>query len=145
MTDSARRAVADDLADLRGAIAWAEDLAVGAGISEDIRYNMQICLEEALANLVLHGRKTADAKDIVLELTFAPPRATVTISDRCEAYDILKAATPPPPSLDDMHEGGQGLRLIRAFTVLLAYDSDDSHNTLTMGFGPPSVSGGGVA
>jgi anti-sigma regulatory factor (Ser/Thr protein kinase) len=130
-----RRAVAEDLSDVGVAIAWADGLAAEHGMSDDVRYAIQLCLEEALSNLILHAKTSGGPKDI--EIAFAPdaPYATVTVTDACMAFD----PTGPLPKGDPAAIGGQGLRLMQTFAATLSYRRVDARNELVLRLGPQAT------
>lgn len=131
----AGRRVADDLADVAPATRWADERLAAAGASDELRNAVGVCVEEALANLILHGR-AADATDKAIDLDLAATGAgvTLTIRDSCAPFDIAGAAIPGAPSHADMRVGGQGLRLLRGFASTLDYRSAGGRNVLTLTF-----------
>ena len=131
------RAVSNDLSDVGHAIEWAGDLVSGAGLSADVRFNIEVCLEEALANLILHGEATDGRKDIALAVSADETGASIVITDRCAPFDVEHEI----PSHDDLQEGGRGLRLLRAFASELSYASKDDGNALTLRFRVTSPEG----
>ncbi|HLZ83619.1 MAG TPA: ATP-binding protein [Caulobacteraceae bacterium] len=133
-----RRPVADDLSDIRGATAWVVQQVAGADILEDVRFNIEVCVEEALANLIEHGRAATDAKDIAIAVDADPDGATILVTDRCLPFDGAAAPTLDRPTRGDMRPGGQGLRLMRAFASELTYRTIDGRNELTMRFRSPT-------
>jgi len=133
-----RRPVADDASDVRGATAWVGEFVAQAGIAEDIRFNIEVCVEEALANLIQHGRPVQGVKDIAISVFVDGEGATIQVTDRCVPFDAAEAPSPERPSLDDMRAGGQGLRLMRAFASELTYRTTEGGNELTMRFRPPA-------
>jgi anti-sigma regulatory factor (Ser/Thr protein kinase) len=137
----ARRAVDDDLRAIGGAVAWARDLAAKAGVPADVVYAMEVGLEEALANLILHGRTDGGPKAITLGFHARAGDAVAVISDCCRPFDAATAAVPAAPTREDMVEGGQGLRLLRAFAAEVVYESDGDGNHLTLVFRPASPAG----
>jgi anti-sigma regulatory factor (Ser/Thr protein kinase) len=142
----AERAVADDLGDVGPAVRWVADGVSDADLSEDLRYALEVCLEEALSNLILHGVCGGRAKDIAIGYQAGNGEAMVLISDGCEPFD-LTAAAPATPTPD--HVGGRGIGLMRAFASALGYASEGGRNTLTLYFRPdqgssrPSLSASG--
>lgn len=130
-----RRAVRDDLSEVSPAVAWVEAEAAAAGLSADVRNALQVCVEEALVNLILHGRAQGE-KDIAVGVMAGAAGATVAISDRCAPFDVSREAAPAGPTAADMREGGMGLRLIRSFASELSYASAGGRNTLTMSVRP---------
>ena len=130
------RPVAEDLGDIGPAVQWADDRAAAAGIGETVRFAIQICLEEALANLILHAQARAGGKDIAVGFAADSAGATITVWDCCLPFNVTTTPIPAMPSLEDMQEGGQGLRLLRHFSTELSYRSLDGRNELRMGFRP---------
>jgi anti-sigma regulatory factor (Ser/Thr protein kinase) len=132
--EGATRAVADDLADVGRAIRWVGDRLSDASFNGDLRYGIEVCLEEALVNLILHGRGDDAGKDIALAVRADEGAATIVISDRCVPFDVAHEASPQPSKAGKLREGGQGLRLLRAFATELAYASENGRNVLTLRF-----------
>ena len=139
-----RRSVADDLTDVRGATTWVDQLAADAGLSDDVRYNIEVCLEEALANLIQHGCVLDGRKDIIVAFAAAGRQATITVVDRCVPFDAAREPPPSRPTREDLRVGGQGLRLMRAFSNGMTYRSDGGRNELTMWFDAPASPPPGV-
>jgi serine/threonine-protein kinase RsbW len=131
------RAVENDLSDVGYAVEWAGWLASNAGLPEDVRFNIEVCLEEALANLILHGQADDDGKEIAVAFSADATGASILITDRCAPFDVEHEAPPPRGGLEDPQEGGRGLRLLRAFASELAYASKDGENALTLMFRAP--------
>ena len=134
--ETLQRPVAEALADIGPAVEWADGWAAAAGLDETVRFAIQICLEEALANLILHARPVGDSKEIEVGFAADAAGATVIVSDRCQPFDMTVTAIPDLPSPADMQEGGQGLRLVHHFSTELSYRSLDGRNELRMGFRP---------
>jgi anti-sigma regulatory factor (Ser/Thr protein kinase) len=132
-----RHSVDDDLADVARAISWAEALASDAGLSDDLKFAIEICLEESLSNLIVHGRACDGGKQIAVSFVAEAGAVTIEVADQCEPFDVTRVALPAAPSAQDMHDGGQGLRLLNAFATALSYKSIDGRNTLTITLRPP--------
>ena len=131
-----RRPVADDIGAVSEAVRWACELAAVAGLSEDIRDGVEVCLEEALGNLIRHGRARDGGKDIVASFRVEPPGARLVLSDRCLPFDSAREPLPDKPTLGVLTIGGQGLRLLRAFCAGISYRSGPDGNELTLVFEP---------
>ena len=129
-----RRPVADDLGDVRGATAWVSQQVAESNIAEDVRFNIEVCVEEALANLIEHGCPVTAAKDIAVAVDTGADDVTILVTDRCAPFDAAAAASPERPVPGDMRAGGQGLRLMRAFASELTYRTVNGCNELTMRF-----------
>ena len=130
-----RRAVEDSLSDVGPAVGWVSQMSSTVALPEDARFGIELCLEEALANLILHGRAPDGRKDIAIVFSADDAQAKIQITDRCTPYDVVNADLPPARGFDDPGEGGRGLRLLRSFASELSYETRDGGNILTMVFG----------
>ncbi len=129
-----RRDVQEDLADVDHVVAWADDLSAAQGLDDQVRYAIQVCLEEGLANLIVHGQAINGAdKAIAVTFEATPLGATLTISDACAPFDVTRQSE-PDTDMADMPLGGLGLRLLRSFAGGMAYDQDGVRNVLTLTF-----------
>ena len=130
-----RREVQEDLADVDPVVAWADGLAEAHGLDDHVRYAIQVCLEEGLANLIVHGQAQPGTKAIAVTFEAAAPSAVVTISDTCAPFDVTRESG-PDADMSDMPLGGLGLRLLRSFAATMAYGQDGERNVLTLTFAP---------
>jgi sigma-B regulation protein RsbU (phosphoserine phosphatase) len=128
--------VEDKLGDIGRAVGWADNLASQAGLGEDMRYAIQLCLEEALANLVLHGQAPDGRKDILVEFEHRCRGAILSVSDRCLPFDITQLREPSAAAPALARVGGQGIGLLRTFGGRLRYRRDGQRNVLAMTFEP---------
>ena len=126
------RAVKDDLRDVGPAIAWAGGIVDQAGLSQDVRFAVDVGLEEALANLIMHGEGQTSDKGIVMSVDASPAEAVVTITDRCAPFDVTDITSEKHPAGFDV--GGRGLRLLRAFVTDLTYRALGDRNELQLIF-----------
>lgn len=121
---------------------WIESLADQYGFGADARFAMQLCMEEALANVVLHGYRNEPGHPIVVEASTAVDTLFFTIRDQAPAF--LPADHAPSDdsgrhaSLETIQPGGNGIHLLHRFAGSLAYESCADGNRLTIGFALPS-------
>lgn len=126
------------LTELSRAQSWAEALADRVGLSADTRYAISLCLEEALANVVLHGYHNEPGHPIVLRSCLSSGTLSFAIEDMAPPFP--SEDTPPVPeaykpgSLESLTPGGQGIRLLRHFARSLVYERLPEGNRLTIGF-----------
>jgi anti-sigma regulatory factor (Ser/Thr protein kinase) len=130
------RAVADDLRDVDRAVQWADAWLAEAGVAEAVRLDIQVCIEEALANLILHAKSRDGDKAVRLAVYREGDTPVVRVFDRCRPFDTAGAPLPAVPGLDDERIGGSGLRLIRGLAGDLAYRTSDHENELVLTFPP---------
>jgi serine/threonine-protein kinase RsbW len=117
---------------------WIEAVADKHGFSEDARFAMHLCLEEALANVVLHGYRNEAGHPIVLQASVSGGTLQFAIDDKAPPFAPSEPAPPNdsarPASLDSIEPGGNGIRLLRRFAGSLRYERLPDGNRLTIGF-----------
>ncbi len=97
---------------------------------------LDLCLNEALANVISHGGAPALAAPVRLRLHVsgdaAMHQASVTVYDSGPAFDATSVQPGElPATLDEAEPGGLGLRMIRNLSDSLSYWHDQGHNELT--------------
>src|ERR1700749_1944790 len=60
---------------------WVEGLADQYGFGEDTRFAMQLCVEEALANVVMHGYRNEPGHPIVIRCSVSAGNLLFVIED----------------------------------------------------------------
>lgn len=123
-----------DFAEMPRLTAWVEATASELGLTERQLYAVQLCLEEVVANLVMHGQPAAGPGiAITLRMEAAPLR--VTVEDDAEPFDLTaRAPARAAPSLEAAQPGGLGLGLVAAYTIARDYSSDGGRNRLVLTF-----------
>jgi serine/threonine-protein kinase RsbW len=115
---------------------WIEHLAAQHAIPKKTQFAMNLCLEEALSNIVRHGY--AGVPDCRIEVGYTMPQDGVflfVVDDDAPPFNPVEAIEPPIPStLDDFEDGGQGIRLLRRFADALKYEATPSGNRLSISF-----------
>jgi anti-sigma regulatory factor (Ser/Thr protein kinase) len=133
------------LADLTRVAPWVESLAAEHDLSPELSFAVNLCLEEALSNLIRHGYggETDQAIAIHCSIRRAATGAgqlAFVIEDHAPHFNPLAAAqaeTASSQTLDELAPGGQGIRLLRKFAGSLQYESLPVGNRLTIGFSIP--------
>jgi anti-sigma regulatory factor (Ser/Thr protein kinase) len=128
------------LSDLAPIAPWIERLGLQHAIPHNVRFAMNLCLEEALSNIIRHGYN--NAPDRFITVRFSAPRENsfaFVIDDDAPHFNPLELPDAPPvaPSDSLTHDapiGGQGLRLLRHFADTLQYEPKPVGNRLTIGF-----------
>ena len=137
-----RLTLTSQLDDLARVLPWLEVLANRYAVPPQTRFAIQLCLEEALSNIVRHGYRGRAHQSITVEC--APPAAgelVFTIEDHAPPFDPLATPAsdlaPAPQSIADLQPGDQGLRLMRNFASRLAWEPTPNGNRLTLAFNLP--------
>jgi serine/threonine-protein kinase RsbW len=117
---------------------WVDKVTAALGLGASPEYALRLCLEEAAANVVMHGIAAAGAGAdcVLLKVEPAADALRVTVEDRCDAFDPLDVAAPAPPiNLEDARIGGLGIHLMRQYTKAMEYARVDGANRLTLTIG----------
>jgi len=102
---------------------------------EDDAYLLELCVVEAVSNVVRHAYGSRPGNQVEVEVETGPERLAFRIRDRGKAMDTAMLDAPPmrpPSSLDELPEGGMGLPIIRETMDEVAYSSRGGVNELTM-------------
>jgi serine/threonine-protein kinase RsbW len=122
------------LTELSNVIPWAEALSDRYGLAEDTRYAVNLCLEEALANVVLHGYKDEPGHPILIESFVSEGSLFFAIEDEAPPFTPVDPGDRSPLDLDSMQPGGNGIHLIHRFAGSVAYEPLPHGNRLIIGF-----------
>jgi serine/threonine-protein kinase RsbW len=133
ISPSARRLLLHrDLAELERLAAWIEGSAT---LSAGLSFAVQVCLEEAVANIIMYSTTTDDRLEIVVEVEQRDQTLIARIEDNGSAFDPTQVPRPPvPASLAEAKVGNLGIHLMRSFASGMHYERRDSRNRLTIRF-----------
>jgi len=112
------------------------------GLPQPTIFAIQLCLEEAVSNVIRHGG-LAESESVELSLTHAADGAvTIELCDTGRAFDPVSAPLPAPYArLETAVIGGRGLTLMRRFCPEMQYLRAAGTNCLRLRFppvGPPA-------
>jgi anti-sigma regulatory factor (Ser/Thr protein kinase) len=133
------------LAELSRAQSWVEELVNRLGLNEKASYAIRLCLEEALANVVLHGYRNEPGHPVVIRYQLSSDMLSFAIEDKAPPFNPIDTSPSDtqsePPSLESLVPGGNGIRLLRQFAESLVYERLADGNRLTIGFPifPPAI------
>jgi serine/threonine-protein kinase RsbW len=124
--------------DVRRASDWLYATCRQHEVPEELVERLVLCLNEALANVIVHGGVAALSAPVKLMLEVSLDdgcgKAGVTVSDAGVAFDPLSVpARTLPKTLEDASLGGLGLVMIRRCSDWLDYRNEHGHNHLTFG------------
>jgi serine/threonine-protein kinase RsbW len=104
-------------------------------LSDDISLAIQVCLEEAIANIIMYGGAEDERIEISVELNSAAGILVVQIEDTGQEFDPTQAASPTVThSLADAKPGNVGIHLMRSFSDEMTYLRHSDRNHLTLRF-----------
>lgn len=110
--------------------AWVDELCLLLNLSQRTEYALRLCLEEVVTNIVSHSRPEPgiDADRIALRLIADTAQISVTVQDRCAAYNPLIEA--PRSVAAPMAERALGINLLRQHARGLAWSRVGHSNRL---------------
>lgn len=134
------------LSELTSARPWIEMLADRLDFPDEERFAMYLCVEEVLANVILHGYGSEPGHPIVLGALVSAGTLCISIDDEAPPFSPIEFLPPPsidetkPRSLVSVKPGGNGIRLLKRFSRSLHYERLPSGNRLTISFlVPPKI------
>jgi anti-sigma regulatory factor (Ser/Thr protein kinase) len=120
---------------------WLESLAAEYRIPAETQFAIDLCLEEAVSNVVRHGYDAQIDQSITVAFKAGADELTFTIEDHAPPFDPLLDTTaenaPAASSIEDFPVGGLGILLMRKFAKNLEYKALDGGNRLTLRFPLP--------
>ena len=122
------------LADLGRVAPWVGELAALYGFSDDARFAIELCLEEALSNIVRHGYAGEAGHALTVDFARVEDKALFVVVDNAPAFEPLQPGEAASANLNTMTPGGQGLRLLYRFANSVEYERLEDGNRLTLGF-----------
>ena len=118
--------------ELRRAATWLQSAAGARGVPDADIARLDMCLHEAVANIIDHGGLPADAA-VRLELEVGDGAATLTLIDGGTPFDPVDAPAPKrPATLEETLPGGLGLVMIRSQADTLNYRYEGGCNELAL-------------
>lgn len=125
--------VRNDVSELRRMSAWLAQSARDCGLPPERVFELDLCANEALANIISYAYEQAGSHEISLRLCAGGGGASLEIEDDGQPFNPLDAAlAPPPASLAGAAIGGLGLKLIRGMAGKCAYQRRGGKNVLTI-------------
>jgi anti-sigma regulatory factor (Ser/Thr protein kinase) len=118
---------------------WVDALALRHGLPDKIRFDARLCLEESISNSIRHGYRETPGHEVrVSYAASSEPGWTFTVEDDAPYFNPLDQPVLPAISPEHFVVGGQGIRLMRAFSTSLDYEETPTGNRLHIHFAPPA-------
>src|SRR5262245_33122395 len=120
---------------------WIERLASRYAIPDNVQFAINLCLEEVLSNIILHG--SGEQPDRTIDVHFSANgdgKFRVLVDDEAPHFNpLVQQQLPALNPNEEMRVGGQGLRLLRQLADELEYEPTPAGNRLKMGFSAPEL------
>ena len=113
------------------------------GLPGRVAFAIDLCANEAVANVVAYGFPGGGEHEILVRLARAADGVRLTVEDEGVPFDPVAAPLPDAPAgLEDARVGGWGLGLIRAHADRCEYERRDGRNRLTVVLAVPDGADG---
>jgi anti-sigma regulatory factor (Ser/Thr protein kinase) len=124
-----------DLAEMSRLPEWVEALAAQHGFTDKVLFGANLCLEEAVTNVIRHGYAN-DTGLVTVRFSIPCEGSFVfTVEDDAPQFNPLDQEMQPLISpANPLQIGGQGIRLMRDFAGTLEYAPTATGNQLRIGF-----------
>lgn len=137
VNQAAELSIRADAAEVRRASLWLEAAALQQRVPAEQIARLELCLNEALANILAHGGPSARLSEVLLQFRVHQESgvhdAAVTVSDSGIAFDPLTyQAGPRPGTLAEIEPGGLGLIMMKEAADHLDYERSKGRNHLTL-------------
>lgn len=123
-----------ELGELARVLPWVEALAGRYALSKKTYYAINLCLEEALSNVVRHGYKGDPRHEIVVEFRNSEDELVFTIEDTAPHFRPAVSKLAQPATLEEVTPGGLGIPLIQRFADRVEWEPLQKGNRLTLVF-----------
>jgi serine/threonine-protein kinase RsbW len=129
-----------EVAELDRLAGWIEGWTQRNALSADQSFAIALCLEEAVANVIMYGGTADDRLEIAVEAEHNSGTAIVRIEDNGRHFDPTQVPSPPmAASLEEAKIGNVGVHLMRSFASGMQYERRNGRNRLTLRFREPEV------
>jgi anti-sigma regulatory factor (Ser/Thr protein kinase) len=114
---------------------WIIETCDAARLSKKTAFAVQLCLDEAVANILEHGKGSARASAIAADLERSDSQVVLDIEDDGGPFDPSQVAPPQlPQAVESASVGGRGIHLIRQFSSRMEYARRGGRNRLRLTF-----------
>jgi anti-sigma regulatory factor (Ser/Thr protein kinase) len=131
-----RLEIHSDLSEMSQVPRWLGRMARQHGIPDNVESAINLCLEEAISNIIRHGY--AGRSNCPITVNFSMPHEgffVFAVEDEAPRFDpLLPPELGPLNAREDARVGGQGIRFLRRFANRLEYEPRAVGNRLIMGF-----------
>jgi serine/threonine-protein kinase RsbW len=124
-----------ELAELQQLACWVEGIAQSAALASDELFALQLCVEEAVANIIKYGGLQSSSQEIAVNVTCGEQQVVAIVEDGGRYFDPTQVPPPSKPkSLDEAMVGKLGVHLMRSFATDMSYELHKGRNRLTFRF-----------
>lgn len=108
-----------------------DELNLVAGLDEDKKGGLLLCVSEGVTNAMLHGNKMDESKVVTLHAKAEKNKVSISIQDQGKGFN--PNATPDPLDTDNLLKtSGRGVFLMKTYCDELIYDKGGTRVTLVV-------------
>ena len=133
-----RLALRGEIAELARVPPWVDALAARYAFPEKSVFAIDLCLEEALSNIMRHGYAGIAEGSILIGFREDANELVFTLEDEAPHFRPSDAPTHTPESLEELTPGGLGILLMNRFANRVEWEPLLHGNRLTLAFARPS-------
>ncbi|MEG0499990.1 MAG: ATP-binding protein [Rikenellaceae bacterium] len=123
----------NDMAEIGRLEFFVEEIGLELILSTEIIMNINLALEEAIANIIMYAYPPQTEHDITLKVTSNSSQLVFLLTDEGISFDPTKASVVDMSApIDERQIGGLGIFLIRQIMNEVTYERIDNTNKLTM-------------
>src|SRR5262245_26492927 len=129
-----QRSFGGAISEITSAARWIDQITAELALPNSQVFAMQVCLEELMSNILLHGGKGAPLY-ISVAVQALPDRVVMIVEDDGRAFDLAHApAKAIDRPLNQLQPGGLGIHLIKNFATSLHYARTPTGNRVVLEF-----------
>lgn len=122
-----------DLAEIPRADDWLHAVCRELDVAPEAGQDLQLALEEVLANVVRHGYGEGATGEIEVRARAAGEALRLEVRDRAPRFNLLEHVLPPlGGSLDEQPVGGLGVHIVRRLMDRVEYAYEEGENRLVL-------------
>ncbi|OAN50048.1 SpoIIE family protein phosphatase [Magnetospirillum moscoviense] len=127
-------AISNDLAELERLAGLVDSFVERHGMPERIAFNLNLCLDELITNIISYGYSDDQHHDIHVRFVLVNGTLMTEIIDDGAEYNPFTEAPEPDLALevDDRPIGGLGVFLVKEFMDKTEYRREDGRNVVTL-------------
>ncbi len=125
----------NDIAQITPLAEWVEETGETIGIAPDKIFNINLALEEVIANIISYAYPDQTGQPIHIDMDYSDGVITYTITDHGLPFDPTRHANPDTTlSAEQRPIGGLGIMLARRLSTSMTYRRSEDKNILTITF-----------
>lgn len=126
-----RAAYLEALEDFRAFIR--EHCAEKQGITSQVLYDLQLAVDKACTNIIMHGYAEMDPGSVILDLEMDPEQVTITLTDFGHSFEPGNVPTPDVNlPIEEREVGGFGLFFIQQSVDHMDYKVTEDGNKMIL-------------